>query len=91
MARVVNKKCTSNDNPPSGYDSWKDYWEKSMGRRFSTCSCTECFNSAEVGGHVIRVGDISTTFIVPICFEHNNYRNDEPYYVHDNDLLRLRQ
>ena len=49
---VKNLNGTTDNSPPSQYSSWKEWWEKQKNREFLFCSCTGCFNFAEVGAHV---------------------------------------
>ncbi len=87
MALVKNISGSGKYNPPSGYDSWKEYWEISKRRRFSKCSCTTCIRNAEHGGHVEKVYGSGEWYIVPLCYEHNNPGFVSPYEVMDDDLL----
>ena len=89
MAIVKNVRGSSDLTPPNGYDSWKDYWECKKRRLFTYCSCTTCSERAEVGGHVEKVYGSGEKYIVPICYEHNNYTYTSPYEVHDDDLLKV--
>ena len=90
MALVKNLIGTTDNNPPVGYSSWREFWEANMYRRFSVCSCVTCSNKAEVGGHVKKVFGSGEWYIVPICYTHNNPSNVDPYEVADSDLLRVR-
>lgn len=87
MAIVRNIKGSSDNNPPRGYTSWKEYWEDKKKRKFSNCSCISCFRKAEVGGHVKKVNGSNAWYIVPICVSHNNLSNTVSYEVKDDDLL----
>jgi len=87
MALVKNISGSSKYNPPSGYGSWKEYWEARKYRRFSYCACITCQNRAEVGGHVKMVYGPNDWYIIPICSFHNNPSFVEPYTVRDDDLL----
>ena len=89
MALVKNLKNSSDNNPPKGYASWRDYWEEKKNRKFSGCSCTICANKAEVGGHVKRVYGTNEWYIVPICSKHNHPAFTDSYTVRDEDLLRV--
>ena len=90
MALVKNIHGSSDNNAPVGYSSWKDYWEKNKHRKFSTCSCLSCSKLAEVGGHVKRVYGSNEWFIVPLCYDCNNYSNEEAFEVRDSDMLSVR-
>lgn len=87
MAIVRNIKGSSDNNPPRGYASWKEYWEDKKKRKFSKCSCISCSRKAEVGGHVKKVYGSNAWYIVPICISHNNLPNADSYEVKDDDLL----
>lgn len=89
MALVKNIKGSSDNNPPSGYSSWREYWEVNKKRKFSFCSCTTCSKDAEVGGHVKKVYGSNEWYIVPICTRHNNFSYTDSYEVKDEDLLRV--
>lgn len=53
---VKNKKGTSSKNPPSGYASWLDFWEKKKGKKATVCEARNCSENPDVGGHVIKAG-----------------------------------
>ncbi len=89
MAFVKNIKGSSDNFPPRGYNSWKEYWEAAKGRPFSMCSCSTCFRMAEVGGHVKKVNGTNAWYIVPICIAHNNLPNTVSYQVNDDALLAV--
>lgn len=52
MARVPNLNNTGDRNPPSGYKTWKEWWESRTKRSFSKCSHVRCVNRATLGAHV---------------------------------------
>ena len=91
MALVKNIKGSSDNTPPKGYSSWKEYWEDMKNRRFSYCSCVSCNMRAEVGGHVKKVNGSNAWYIVPICISHNNKPDTFSYEVRDEDLLPVNQ
>lgn len=91
MALVKNINGSVDNNPPSGYSSWREYWEQKMGRKFSNCSCLSCAKKAEVGGHVKKVYGSNEWYIVPICYSHNSSANTSSYEVRDADLLPVRR
>ena len=86
---VKNKKGTSNSNPPAGYSSWLDYWEKKKGTKATKCEAMLCKGNADVGGHVIKSGEGSKEYILPICYDHNNKPNEEVYQAWENDLVAV--
>ena len=91
MALVKNINGSSDNNPPRGYNSWKEYWEDKKNRFFSKCSCVTCSEKAVFGGHVKMVHGTNKWFIVPICARHNNVANTIAYEVKDDDLLAVNQ
>ena len=91
MALVKNISGSSDNDPPKGYATWKEYWEANMHRKFSVCSCVSCPKTAVVGGHVKKVYGSGEWYIVPICAAHNNASYTDPYEVKDADLLRVRE
>ena len=91
MITVYNKIGTSNENPPSGYNTWKEYWEDKKRRKFQKCSNLACNNDAEVGAHVYPNYSHDTIYIVPLCKECNYIYNQSPMNVEQIDLLRLNQ
>lgn len=89
MALVKNIRGSSDNNPPKGYSSWKEYWEDKKHRKFSGCSCITCPRMAEVGGHVKKVYGSGEWYIVPICSKHNSPSYTDSFEVRDDDLLRV--
>ena len=87
MAIVRNINGSSDNRPPRGYSSWKEYWEDKKKRKFSYCSCVSCVEKAAVGGHVKKVNGTNSWYIVPICISHNNLPSTYSYEVKDDDLL----
>ena len=89
MVLVKNINGTSDNFPPFGYNSWKDYWIAKKGYWPLKCAAYGCYDKAELGGHVMIVnGDTRQWFIVPICYAHNNSSN--PYYVDETMLVLAR-
>jgi hypothetical protein len=84
---VKNKKGTSDKMPPKGYTSWLDFWEKTKGKKATTCEALSCTGKSEVGGHVIKVGEGGKEYILPICYSHNNKSESETYQAWDTDLV----
>ena len=64
MTKVKNLNGTDDNKVPSGYKSWKDWWETKKKRKFGTCSCGDCSSDAEVGAHVQKVGPFGDLRIV---------------------------
>ncbi len=87
MARVHNLNGTSDRRPPSGYSSWKAWWEARKGRKFSLCSCSICVDPATVGAHVQKHGVADRKwYIVPLCDKCNQKPGTEVFSVSDGDL-----
>lgn len=75
------------NEPPYGYGSWREYWEETMGRKFSYCSRNICLNEATVGGHVQKQdGNDRRWYIVPLCKSCNNIHSDIYFDVNGYDL-----
>ncbi len=89
MAYVKNIHGSSDNNPPAGYRSWMDFWEKKKMRTASSCSCITCARNAEVGGHVKKEYGSNRWYIVPLCYYHNNPSITYSYEVRDIDLLEV--
>lgn len=89
MALVKNLHGSADNNPPAGYLSWRDYWERNKGRKFSDCSRSDCHKAAEVGGHVKKVYGSNEWYIVPLCRACNSPSNTDEFVVRDADLLRV--
>lgn len=89
MVAVRNMRNTSDAKLPTGYSSWKEYWEEKKGRRFTLCSCCSCSNWAEEGSHVEKVDWTGMKYIVPLCYKCNNPSNTGIFCVRDADLLQI--
>ncbi|MDF3822846.1 hypothetical protein P3G55_23310 [Leptospira sp. 96542] len=90
FVEVKNKKGTSNKLPPTGYDSWLDFWEKKKGFKASTCEVLLCKNTAKVGGHIIKAGEGGKEYIAPLCYECNNKPDNEVFKIYENDLVPVK-
>jgi len=84
---VKNKKGTGDKNPPSGYSSWLDFWEKKKGSKATKCEAMSCGGKPDVGGHVIKSGEGSKEYILPLCYDHNNKPEDEVFKAWETDLI----
>ena len=84
---VKNKKGTSDNSAPAGYSSWLDFWEKKKGQKATQCEVLGCNGSADLGGHVYKVGETAKEYIVPMCYSCNNKPDGEIFQVWDNDLV----
>jgi hypothetical protein len=84
---VKNKKGTAGNTPPSGCNSWLDFWEKKKGGKATQCEVMSCKGSPNLGGHVIKVGEGSKEYILPMCYTCNNKPENEVFKVWDTDLV----
>ena len=84
---VKNKKGTADKKPPVGYDSWLDFWEKKKGKKATQCEVMSCKGSSDLGGHVIKAGEGSKEYILPVCSACNNKPEDEVFKAWDTDLV----
>jgi hypothetical protein len=84
---VKNKKGTAEKEPPLGYNSWLDFWEKKKGERTSKCKVFFCGGSADLGGHVIKAGEGNREFILPMCYSCNNKPEGKALKVFHIDLI----
>ena len=91
MTKVKNLNGTSDNDPQTkGYLSWREFWEEKTGRNFSSCSCSECTSSANVGAHVQKDGaDDKKWYIVPLCDSCNVSKKNVVFKVRDNDLVAV--
>ena len=78
MVKVKNIPGTSDKQPPSGFSSWKQYYESIKGIDASKAIGEK--ESNIVGGHVRKVkGDDKHMYIVPLTRAQNN--SNEPFNV----------
>lgn len=82
--KVKNLNGTSDNKLPSGYTSWKEYWETQSGLKADSCHFSGCTNTSKtstiVGAHVQLVNGGNEWYIVPLCNPHNQYK-DKEFYV----------
>lgn len=87
---MINKDGTTDDTPPNGYSSWKNYWETKKGVKFpNKCCVLTCNNTAEVGAHVILFYYGIQDYIVPMCREHNNPNNKDIMAIDEKYLVKI--
>ena len=92
MIKVKNLNGTSDNAPPAGYSSWKQWWEEKKGRKFGTCSCGDCNSSAEVGAHVQKAYSTDLKwYIVPLRTGCNVGKKNVIFEVRENDLEPVNQ
>lgn len=53
---VKNKKGTVGNNPPVGYSSWPELWERKKGKKATICEARHCNGNPDIGGHIIKAG-----------------------------------
>ena len=89
--RVKNIKGTSGRTPPTPYQNltWKEFWEKKTGRELIFCPCHDCFNSPEVGAHVMKADRDADDkwYIIPLCKACN--KKTDVFEVDADDLLPI--
>jgi len=86
---VKNKKGTSGNTPPSGYSSWIEFWEKKKGTKATKCEVMSCSGKVDLGGHVIKHGEGSKEYILPMCYSCNNKPDNEIFQAWDSDLISV--
>jgi len=85
MIKVKNVTGSSkvSPNPPIGYISWLDYWEKNARQTATRCGAIDCKRPGRnnlVGAHVQKVYDSDKKwYIVPLCLSCNQRTDD--FYV----------
>ena len=82
--RVKNINGTADNNPPSGYVSWREWYSSRTGRWPNSCGCILCREQPTVGAHVKKVGSTDNSwYIIPLCKFHNNQFGEELDVVGD--------
>jgi len=84
---IKNKTGTGDKNPPSGYSSWLDFWEKEKDKKADVCEVKGCNSGPDLGGHVIKAGEGSKEYILPMCYGCNNKPDDEVFQAWESDLV----
>jgi len=64
-----------------------DVWEKKKGKKATTCEVMLCKGTPDLGGHVIKAGEGSNEYILPMCYSCNNKTEDEVFKAWDTDLV----
>lgn len=88
--KVKNKNGTGDKNPPSGYTSWLDFWERKKGKKADQCENMSCSGNPDVGGHVIKSGEGGKEYILPLCYSCNNKPDGEEFDAWDTDLISVK-
>ena len=86
---VKNKKGTVEKDPPSGYSSWLDFWQKKKGEKATTCEVLGCSGNPDLGGHVTKVREGGKEYILPMCYSRNNKPEDEVFKAWESDLVSV--
>lgn len=90
IIEIRNKNNTADKNPPSGYASWLDFWEKMRFKKASRCEAFACPGSADVGGHVIKAGEGNKEYILPLCYTCNNKPEGSTFLAWADDLVSVK-
>jgi len=89
------------EDHPSGYDSWIDYWNKKTNKNASRCrNCgAKDLDDGEIeGGHVEYCEEHNDEwytnpakgiYITPLCTKCNNPNNTEVFSVDPSDLIKI--
>ena len=86
---VKNKKGTADKNPPAGYSSWLEFWEKKKQKKATECEVMLCKGTPDLGGHVIKAGEGSKEYILPMCYSCNNKPENEVFKAWESDLVSV--
>ncbi|MBD5416998.1 MAG: hypothetical protein HDR50_04930 [Desulfovibrio sp.] len=90
MVKVKNLKGTSDNPPPAGCSSWREFWEEKQVWPFETCSCKGCTRDAEHGAHVQKADSTDRKwYIVPLCAKCNIGKKDTEFEVDEDDLVAV--
>lgn len=85
MTKVRNLNGTGSErykNPPSGYKSWLDFWEKKAEENAGECG--HCGEKADLGAHVKKAtGTDNSWYIVPLCAKCNKKPSEEAFDVYE--------
>lgn len=87
---VKNKNGTADKNPPTGYSSWLDFWEKKKSKKADICEVKNCNGNPDVGGHVIKSGESGKEYILPMCYSCNNRPDGEIFQAWEGDLVSVK-
>ena len=97
MVKVINATQPYDENCPSEYDSWLDFWEKNTEKPAIYCRNCGKYTTDLCGGHVQKVEQRSDgkwyrfpeLYITPICYKCNNPENSKIFNVDEKDLVRV--
>lgn len=88
--KIKNKKNTAEKTPPTGYDSWIEFWERGKAKKATTCEVLGCGGDPDVGGHVIKSGEGGKEYILPLCYSCNNKPDGEEFEAWESDLVSVK-
>jgi hypothetical protein len=97
--KVVNAINTANLPLPEGYNSWISYWNDQKNKTAGCCRHRGKKTSKLDGAHVQYVKKnvqnkwqrVSGLFLVPLCTECNNPKNNNIFSVKKKDLISAPQ
>ncbi|CAB4033889.1 Hypothetical predicted protein [Paramuricea clavata] len=69
-----------------GYDSWKQFYEDTVGNWPAMCPVNYCTRKAVYGAHVRVDFNPSGAWIMPICARHNHYTNKDWMPINANTI-----
>ena len=79
IAETTKTKVTNINETPDktcSCKSWLTHWERFSGNTAKECAEIKCQSDAEVGAHVIKVGDSNESqYIIPLCIGHHQHKN----------------
>lgn len=90
LIAVRRKIETSARKPPIGCSNWLEFWEREKGRKASKCGSYLCNWRADIGGHVIKGGEASKEYVLPLCAPCNRKPEDEEFRALESDLAAVR-
>lgn len=81
MTLVKNVVGSSRFSPPTGYNSWLEYWESQTKEKKNICGAANCSNKDLVGAHVQKANSTDKSYyITPICKACNNKTDEFDVY-----------
>jgi len=87
---IRNKKGTSGNTPADGSSSWLEFWENKKGKKATICEVRGCYGNPDVGGHVIKDGQGSKEYILPMSYGCNNKDESHVFEAWESDLVPVR-
>jgi hypothetical protein len=68
---ILVKNLNGTSDKRCNCSSWLSHWEKYTNSKVTSCSVVGCYESNLVGGHVLKVGEDNSHYIIPLCNSHN--------------------